>query len=311
MKHAAFPTEWDSDGTHRCLAETVLESTHQAIVILDKYRYRIVYANPAFVTMTGYTIDEIKGKSLPHVKSKRHNTAFYQQIWTSLEEKGHWSGEIWGRRKNGEDYPSLHTISPIFDSRHGRTIYYVSAFCDITTIKRQQADVGHLAYHDALTGLPNRLVLIDRLQHALRTHTRDNAQLAVLYVDLDGFKRVNDTLGHAVGDQLLQATAGRFQSILRSGDTVARLGGDEFVVLAESCPSRRGIARIAEKAIQKIAEPLHIAQHDIEVQASIGIAFSPQDGKDADAILQAADQAMYQAKINRGGGGAFCFFDEL
>jgi diguanylate cyclase (GGDEF)-like protein len=241
--------------------------------------------------------------------SARHNKAFFRQIWVALEEKGQWSGEIWGRRKNGENFPTLHTINPIFDNELGRVIYYVSIFCDITVLKRQQATVDQLVYHDQLTGLPNRLLLMDRLEHALRTHARNKTQLAVLFVDLDGFKRVNDTFGHAVGDRLLQATAERFQSLLRSGDTVARLGGDEFVILAECCPSRSGIARIAEKAVREIARPLSIEQHTIEIRASIGIAIAPHDGSDAATLLNAADQAMYRAKIRPQSGG-FCFFDE-
>lgn len=309
MNHAVLFTKLGSDEKHRCLAETVLESTHQAVVIFEKTRRRIVYANPAFVTTTGYAVDEIKGKSLRYFKSERHNNAFYQQIWRALEEKGTWFGEIWGCRKNGEVYPALHTISPIFESKLGHVTHYVSTFCDITAIKRQQANVGHLAYHDPLTGLPNRLMLVDRLEHALRTHIRNDTQLAVLFVDLDGFKGVNDTMGHAIGDRLLQTVAERLQTMLRSGDTVARLGGDEFVILAESCRSRGGIARIAEKAIEKIAQPLLIEQDSIKIQASIGIAIAPQDGKDANVILKAADQGMYRIKSRQ--GGDFCFFDEL
>jgi len=309
VKHAVFVSKPGSDGKHCCLAETVLESTHQAVVIFEKTRRRIVYANPAFVAMTGYAVDEIRGKSLRYFKSERHNNAFYRQIWKALEEKGHWFGEIWGRHKNGEDYPALHTISPIFESRLGHVTHYVSIFCDITAIKRQQANVGHLAYHDPLTDLPNRLMLVDRLEHALRTHIRNKTQLAVLFVDLDGFKGINDTLGHAIGDRLLQTVAEHLQAMLRSGDTVARLGGDEFVILAESCRSRAGIVRIAEKAIKKISQPQRIEQHNIEIQASIGIAIAPQDGKDANVILKAADRAMYQTKSKQGGN--FCFFDEL
>jgi diguanylate cyclase (GGDEF)-like protein/PAS domain S-box-containing protein len=305
VKHLVFHEGTGSDD--HCLAETIIESTHQAVVVLDKQRRRVLYANPAFVTVTGYTTDEIKGKSLAHFRSDRHNDAFYRQIWSSLENRGYWSGEIWGRRKNGEEYPGLHTISPICESKLGRVTGYVSIFCDITAIKRQQSSLGDLAYQDPLTGLPNRLLLVDRLQHALRTHTRNNAQMAVLFIDLDNFKNINDTLGHAVGDQLLQSAAGRLQSILRSDDTVARLGGDEFVIIAESCPSRLGIRQIAEKALRKITEPLHIEHHDVSVQASIGIAVFPQDGADVDTILQAADQAMYQAKMNKGG---YCFFGD-
>lgn len=296
----------ETDTGQRGLAETIIESTHQAVVVMDKHRRHVIYANPAFVTITGYTVDEITGKSLAHLRSERHNDAFYQQIWNSLEEKGQWSGEIWGRRKNGEEYPALHTVSPICDSRFGRVRYYVSIFSDITAIKRQQSSLGDLAYQDPLTGLPNRLLLVDRLEHALRTHTRSNTQLAVMFVDLDNFKTINDTLGHATGDQLLQVTAGRLQAILRTEDTVARLGGDEFVIVAESCPSRRGIIRIAEKALQTITEPLRIADQDVAIQSSIGIAVFPDDGKDVDAILQAADQAMYQAKITE--GNSYCFY---
>jgi diguanylate cyclase (GGDEF)-like protein len=182
-------------------------------------------------------------------------------------------------------------------------------FSDISALKRQQANLGHLAYHDPLTGLPNRLMLVDRLEHALRSHIRNQMQLAVLFVDLDGFKAINDQLGHAIGDRLLQATAERFQSVLRSGDTLVRLGGDEFVIVIESCRSRAGIVRIAEKLIAVTAEPLRIEAHDIEVRGSIGIAIAPQDGKDPDEIVNAADQAMYRVKTEKG-GGAYWFFDE-
>jgi diguanylate cyclase (GGDEF)-like protein/PAS domain S-box-containing protein len=275
---------------------------------MDRQRRHIVYVNPGFVTITGYTITEIKGKSLGHLVSARHNDSFRRQIWNLLEEKGHWSGEIWGRRKNGDEYPALHTISPVCDSETGRVTRYVSMFCDITAIKRQQSSLGDLAYRDPLTGLPNRLLLVDRLQHALPVHTRNNARLAVLFIDLDNFKSINDTLGHAAGDQLLQVIAGRLQSTLRTGDTVARLGGDEFVVVAESCPSCRGIVRIAEKALQKLAEPVRIEDQNIAIEASIGIAVFPEHGQHSDAILQAADRAMYQAKMTH--GSSYCFFDK-
>ena len=291
------------------LAETVLTSIQQAVVVMDKRSRRIVYVNPAFVTMTGYSVDEIRGRSLAHFRSSRHNNAFYRQIWKALEYKGHWSGEIWMRRKNGDEYPTLHTISPIYDSETGRVTRYVSIFSDITALKRQQASIGDLAYQDPLTGLPNRLLLLDRLQHALRTHARNDAQLAVLFVDLDNFKHVNDTLGHAAGDQLLRTVASRLQSILRTDDTVARLGGDEFVIVAESCPSRSGIARIAEKALQTLGKPLSVDGRDITIQASIGIALFPQDGRHADEMMQVADQAMYRAKLQP--GSSYCFLNQV
>jgi diguanylate cyclase (GGDEF)-like protein/PAS domain S-box-containing protein len=307
VKYNGFPTESGDEGYPGGFAETVLESTQQAVVIVDKNQRRIVYVNPAFVATTGYAVDEIKGRSLFDFRSSRHNTAFFRQIWRALEEKGHWMGEIWGRRKNGETYPALHTISPIFNGR-GRVTHYVSMFSDISALKRQQANLGYLAYHDPLTGLPNRLMLVDRLEHALRSHIRNKMQLAVLFIDLDGFKAINDTLGHAIGDQLLQAISERFQSLLRSGDTVARLGGDEFVIVIESCRSREGIVRIAQKLIATIAEPLHLDGHELEVRGSIGIAVAPHDGHDPEAILDAADQAMYRVKMKR--GNDFRFFDE-
>lgn len=309
MSCATFLPELGNVEDHGVFAVTVLESTHQAVVIADKNDRRVIWVNPAFVSTTGYTLDEVKGKTLFDVKSGRHNNAFYRQIWNSLEERGCWSGEIWGRRKSGDTYPSLHMISPIFDSKLGRVTHYVSMFSDISALKRQQANLGHLAYHDPLTGLPNRLMLLDRLEHALRSHLRNRMQLAVLFVDLDGFKAINDRFGHAIGDRLLQVTAELFQSVLRSGDTLARLGGDEFVIVIESCGSRAGIVRIAEKLIACTASPLRIEEHDIEVRASIGIAVAPRDSKDPDVILNAADQAMYRVKT-RNGGGAFCFFDE-
>jgi len=307
VRYDGFPIESGEAEYQDGFAETVLESTHQAVSYVNKSQRRIVYVNPAFVAITGYAIDEIKGRSLFDFRSSRHNKAFFRQIWRSLEEHGHWSGEIWGRRRNGETYPSLHTISPIFNSR-GRVTHYVSMFSDITVLKRQQANLGFLAYHDPLTGLPNRLMLIDRLEHALRSHIRNKMQLAVLFIDLDGFKAINDTLGHAIGDQLLQVISERLQALLRSGDTVARLGGDEFVVLIESCRWREGIVYIAEKVIAAIAEPLHLNGYELEVRGSIGIAVAPQDGQDPDAILDAADQAMYRVKTKQ--GNDFCFFDE-
>jgi len=308
VKYSGFPTSSCDETGSSCFAETVLESTHQAVVVVDKDRRVIVYVNPAFVAVTGYGAEEIRGRSLFDFSSGRHNYAFFRQVWRSLEENAHWSGEIWGRRKNGETYPSLHTVSAIFNGRRGRVTHYVSMFSDITPLKRQQASLGHLAYRDPLTGLPNRLMLIDRLAHALNSHIRNNKQLAVLFIDLDGFKAINDSRGHAVGDWLLQAIAERLRSLLRSGDTVARLGGDEFVVIIESCRSREGIVRIAEKLLAKIAEPLHANGDELKVHGSMGIAVAPQDGQDPDEIMDAADQAMYRIKLQQ--GGAFCFFDE-
>ena len=315
LQHARQATETGRDlvppptaGEAQSLTAAVFESTDQGIIIIDRM-HSIVSVNPAFIALTGYTQDEVRGKSPLHLKSSRHNEAFYENIWRSLEKKGNWEGEIWNRRKNGEIYPSWHTISPIYDSDTGKLGHYVSVFTDITPIKRQQANMDLLAYHDPLTGLPNRLLFTERLQHALSVLTRINTPVALLFFDLDGFKDINDTLGHTVGDSLLQAVAERMQSTLRDGDTVARFGGDEFVILTESCESRAGLERIAEKIIDEISRPVQVNDQVIVVQASVGIAIAPADGAESQALIQAADKAMYRAKVYA--GSHFCFHDEI
>ncbi len=290
------------------LAAAVFKYTSQGIVIFDK-SHCIVSVNPAFTVHTGYIQDEVKGKNLLQLKSSRHNEAFYENIWQSLEKKGSWEGEIWNCCKNGESYPSWHTISSIYNARTGKLSHYVSVFSDMSPIKREHANVDLLAYHDPLTGLPNRLLFTDRLQHALSVLPRLDTQVALLFFDLDGFKSINDTMGHAVGDSLLQAVANRMQSALRDGDTVARFGGDEFVVLTESCGSRAGLGRVAEKIINEMSRPVQIGEQSVVVQASVGIAIAPADGTDCQVLVQAADRAMYQAKAHE--GGHFCFYDEI
>lgn len=290
------------------LTAAIFESTDQGVIIIDR-KHCIVSVNPAFITLTGYTLDEAKGKNLLFLKSSRHNEAFYDNIWRSLEKKGFWKGDIWNCRKNGEIYPSWHTISPVYNSDTGKLTHYVSIFSDITPIKRQQANVDLLAYHDPLTGLPNRLMLTERLEHALSVLARLNTQVALLFFDLDGFKDINDTLGHTVGDSLLQMVAVRMQSVLRDGDTVARFGGDEFVVLTESCESRAGLEQVAEKIIKAVSQPLQFNEQEIEVQTSVGVAVAPADGTDSQTLIKAADQAMYRAKAHK--GSHCCFHDEI
>jgi diguanylate cyclase (GGDEF)-like protein/PAS domain S-box-containing protein len=311
----AAETVRDEDITERRQAEeklnltaAVFESTDQGVIVIDR-KHCIVSVNPAFITLTGYTLDEVKGKNLLFLKSSRHNEAFYENIWRSLEKKGFWKGDIWSIRKNGETYPSWHTISPIYNSESGKLTHYVSIFSDITPIKRQQANVDLLAYHDPLTGLPNRLLFTERLEHALSVLARLNTQVALLFFDLDGFKDINDTLGHTVGDSLLQAVAGRMQSVLRDGDTVARFGGDEFVVLTESCESRAGLEQVAEKLIKAVSQPLQVDEQEIEVQTSVGVAVAPADATDSQTLIKAADQAMYRAKAHK--GSHCCFYDEI
>jgi len=289
------------------LTAAVFESTDQGVIIIDR-KHCIISVNPAFIMLTGYTLEEVKGKNLLFLKSSRHNEAFYDNIWRSLDKKGFWKGDIWSRRKNGEVYPSWHTISPIYNNDTGKLTHYVSIFSDITPIKQQQANADLLAYHDPLTGLPNRLLLTERLEHALSVLARLNTQVALLFFDLDGFKDINDTLGHNVGDALLQALASRMQSALRDGDTVARFGGDEFVILTESCESLTGLERVAEKIIAEVSRPVHVDGREIMVQVSVGISVGPADGTDSETLIESADKAMYQAKTHK--GSHFCFYDD-
>jgi diguanylate cyclase (GGDEF)-like protein/PAS domain S-box-containing protein len=289
------------------LAAAAFESTDQGVFVTDR-SHRIVSVNPAFLESSGFSKQEVVGKHLLDLKSDRHNEAFYQNIFSSLKDRGRWRGEAWNRRRDGVNYPVWQTVSPIHDPDKGNVTHYVFVFSDISPIKRHQANKDLLAYHDPLTGLPNRLVLGERLDHALRVRARLKSPIALLFLDLDGFKAVNDTYGHRSGDQLLQAVAQRLHATLRDGDTVARFGGDEFVVLVESCDSRSGIMRVAEKIIEQITQPLQLGDSSITVQTSIGIAVGPTDGADSATLIQAADQAMYNAKTRA--GSCYSFYEE-
>lgn len=214
------------------LAGVVFNSTKQAVMVTDRNNC-IVSVNPAFTVITGYSAEEVFGKNPSHLKSGRHDVAFYQKLWMKIEENGYWEGELWDRRKNGEAYPSWQSISAVLDESDALT-HYVSVFSDITSIEEYKRNLDYLAHHDPLTGLPNRLLFDDRVMHALERCAREGAELALLFMDLDGFKNINDSYGHAVGDCLLQTLARRLKELLRKEDTVARLGGDEFLILLES-----------------------------------------------------------------------------
>ena len=276
------------------LAAAVFEFSDQGILVTDKDN-RVVSVNPAFSVITGYSPGNICGKSPAFLQSGFHDEKFYEDLWKLIREQGHWKGEIWDRRKNGESYPSWQTISAIRNEA-GEITHYVSIFSDITAIKQQQASLNYLAHHDPLTGLPNRMMLDDRLEHAVQRHLRKHSQIAVFFVDLDEFKEVNDTFGHATGDRVLKAIADRLVDMFRDEDTIARLGGDEFVILIESYESRTALELIAEKIIREISAPLLIDDKDITVATSIGIAVSPSGGTDPQSLLRSADKAMYQAK---------------
>lgn len=275
-------------------AQRVFDHTTEGILVTDADN-RIVAVNRAFSAITGYTEAEVLGKNPSLLKSQRQGDQFYQTMWASLHEAGTWSGEIWNRRKSGEIYPEWLTISAVEDENKQVT-HHVAVFSDITSVKQSQDALDHLAHHDVLTDLPNRLLCKSRLQHAIQRARRENGLLAVLFIDLDHFKSVNDTLGHPVGDELLQLIASRMQELLRGDDTLARMGGDEFVVLLEHESSVLGMAAVANKLIDVFTSPIHIDGHDLYITGSIGISVFPADGEDEDALLRCADLAMYQAK---------------
>ena len=285
------------------LSATVLEHIADGVMVVDANGI-IVTVNPAFTQITGYSEAEALGRHSSLNRSARHDAAFYQALWDELIASGFWRGEVWHQRKNGEVYLEWLTISAVRDTR-AVTTHYVGVFSDITLIKESQEKLDHMAHHDPLTALPNRLLFHDRLQHALLRAARDQEQLAVLFIDLDRFKNVNDTLGHHVGDELLQKVAGQLSARLREGDTLARLGGDEFIVLLEGIDGEYGATQVAEKLMTMFDQPFTVAGHELFVTCSVGISLYPDDALDLNMLIRNADVAMYQAKARGRNGYRF------
>jgi len=276
------------------LANKVFENTIEGIVVTDPAG-RIVQVNPGFTAITGYEAGEAIGGNPRLLKSDRHPQHFYQNMWTQLVRDGHWAGEIWNRRKNGESYPEWLTISAVKNSV-GQTTNYVSIFHDITELKRQQDALEYQAQHDALTGLPNRLLLDDRLRMALAKLERSQERLALLFLDLDNFKTINDGLGHGAGDTLLVELSRRLEKLLRSGDTLARLGGDEFLILLPAIEGIGDAGHICTRMLEALSEPFSLGDVEHFVTGSIGVTIAPDDGCEAGKLIKNADLAMYRAK---------------
>ena len=298
-----------ADITERKLAEeklrlsaTVLEHIADGVTVLDVHG-RIRAINPAFTQITGYTEMEALGQQSSLTRPGRDDEPFYRQMWQDLLETGFWRGERWEKRKNGEAYLEWLTVSSVRDDSDQVT-HYVCVFSDITEVKESQDKLDHLAHHDPLTALPNRLLFHDRLQHAMVRCARAGQQLAVLFIDLDRFKNVNDTLGHHVGDLLLKQVAGQLAACLREGDTLARLGGDEFIVLLEDVGGQ-GAAHVAEKLMALFEQPLTVSGYELFVTGSVGISLFPQDATDLNMLIRNADVAMYQAKARGRNGYQF------
>ncbi|MEF8793752.1 diguanylate cyclase domain-containing protein [Thiohalorhabdus sp.] len=279
------------------LATTVFEASAEGMMIWDP-QGRIEMVNEAFVGITGYGTADVVGREARFLDAGRHRSGFYESMGEALKEQGHWRGDFWARRKSGESFIARLTMSAIRDDS-GRVSNYVGVFSDITDEKEQEAAIEHLANHDPLTGLPNRRLFHDRLTQALadrHREPRDRSRLALLFVDLDDFKKVNDDHGHKQGDRALQEIAHRIRNSLREGDTVARFGGDEFVVLLKHLPSESTAEELAHKVFEVITQPVPVADSKVRVGASIGIVLSPKHGDSADLLLGRADDAMYYSK---------------
>lgn len=288
------------------LAASVFTHAREGIFITDA-QGNILDVNQAFTHITGYSRQEVLGRNPRLLKSGLQAPPFYRALWRDLTEKGYWCGEIWNRRKDGEVYAALLTISAVYDVE-GQTQRYVALFSNITLQKIHQQELEHIAHYDALTNLPNRMLLADRLHQAMAQASRRQQPLAVVYVDLDGFKAVNDSYGHEAGDYLLIALAQRMTEVLREEDTLARLGGDEFVAVLINVGTLKASQPIFKRLLGAAAQPVRWGTESLRVSASIGVTFYPQpDPIDADQLLRQADQAMYQAKLS--GKNRYHLFD--
>ena len=266
-------------------------------ITITKTNGEIINVNPGFTAITGYTAEEAIGKNPRILKSEHHDADFYREMWRNLTEKGFWNGEIWNRRKTGEAYPEWLSITTIKD-RNGKASHYVAVFYDISDIKRGEEQLRYQANHDSLTGLPNRQLLIDRLETVLAHAQRHDLSLAVLFLDMDNFKTINDSLGHNVGDFFLQQVAKILEDCVREEDTVARIGGDEFIVLLPEIKHEQDAIQVARRIVEAFTRPLNIKGNELFASASIGISIYPDDGRHADNLIKNADLAMYEAKAS-------------
>lgn len=287
------------------IAATAFES-QEGMIVTDANAI-ILKINHSFTRITGYSPEEAVGKKMKLLKSGIHNAAFYQDMWNSITNLGSWQGEIWNKRKDGEIYPEWLTITAVKDT-NGIVSHYVGTMIDITARKAIEERVHHLAHYDVLTDLPNRSLLTDRLHQALAQARREKSKLALMFLDLDNFKPVNDSLGHDTGDLLLKAVALRLEHcIKRESDTVSRVGGDEFVIILSHIDANKDAATIADEIVNAITQPFEINQQAINISCSIGIGIYPMHGTDVKTLMQVADNAMYEAK--RAGRACFRFYD--
>jgi diguanylate cyclase (GGDEF)-like protein/PAS domain S-box-containing protein len=275
-------------------APVIVKDMGEAIVITDEDK-KIMSVNGMFTALTGFMQKEVLGKRADFLQAGRKGIKI-DDISICIGKGSEWQGELWYRRKGeDEEFPSWTAVSGVKDSK-GSIIHYVYVFIDITHLRKDQDYLDFLAYHDSLTQLPNRMLLQDRINHSLKNAQRDNTRIAILFLDLDRFKLVNDTYGHAAGDELLKEVALRIKNLVRSEDTVSRYAGDEFIVLMEGVSDRRSPAKLAQKLINAFSLPFHIQESSLHVSTSVGISLFPENGLDADTLIKNADEAMYLAK---------------
>jgi len=288
------------------LAKKVFDVTKEGIAITNA-DVEILAVNPAFTAITGYAFEDVVGKNPSMLRSERSDDAFYRDMWKSIVQRDSWEGEIWNRKKSGEVYPEWLTINAVRDEK-GEISEYIGVFTDITRRKADEEQIWHQANYDKLTDLPNRTLLIDRAEAALGRARREQTSLALMFVDLDRFKHINDHYGHASGDVLLIEVARRISSVLRKSDTVIRLSGDEFIVLMPVIHQVADAGRVAEKVIKALSEQYIIDENRMSISASAGIAVFPGDGENIETLLSHADMAMYKAKER--GRNQHLFFDQ-
>jgi diguanylate cyclase (GGDEF)-like protein/PAS domain S-box-containing protein len=300
----------DADAPERdadlCLAASVFQHSPQGIMITDP-DYRILKVNPAFSAITGWREDEVIGRGESMLSAGREEPGLRSEMQDALDTEGVWVGELWSRRRDGEVFPENRSVVAVRDDE-GRLRHYLCMFSDISAEKFAAERIHRLAHYDATTELPNRVLLQDRLLHAINNAARVNGRLALLFLDLDGFKLINDTYGHAAGDEVLRLVGVRLMSRLRKADVVARIGGDEFAVVLGSISQESDVQMICDQLLQVITEPYELDGQENRITTSIGIAIFPDDGTDVQTLLKHADSAMYQAKES--GKNRYAFYEQ-